>query len=115
MPKRNQLKVTSSDIGGIVVRDNDTYTVCDNTTLNTLVVSTTRLSVGKQTKGHYHHGQEEVYHFTSGNGIITVGDQKYSVETGDIVLIPDGAFHRVYNKSTEDLCFVCVFGGVRSH
>jgi oxalate decarboxylase/phosphoglucose isomerase-like protein (cupin superfamily) len=33
-----------------------------------------------------------------------------SVGEGDIVLIPDGAFHKVFNhEGKEDLEFVCVF------
>jgi oxalate decarboxylase/phosphoglucose isomerase-like protein (cupin superfamily) len=37
------------------------------------------------------------------------GENYYDVEPGDIVLIPDGDFHKVFNKGDEDLEFVCVF------
>ena len=47
-----------------VVKQNETYTVIDNTNLNGLVVSKTILHVGKETGGHNHSGQEEVYIFT---------------------------------------------------
>ena len=43
----------------------------------------------------------------------------YKVKKGDIVLIPDGDFHRVWNEeeivTNEDLIFVCVFDGGRNH
>ena len=40
----------------------------------------------------------------------------FFVGPGDVVLIPDGHFHKVYNESeTEDLIFVCVFDGKRNH
>ncbi len=45
-----------------------------------------------------------------------VGTNVYLVGPGDVVLIPDGDFHRVSNTSKyEDLIFVCVFDGKRSH
>ena len=45
-----------------------------------------------------------------------VGDEKFEVGPNDVVLIPDGDFHKVWNKSeTEDLIFVCVFDGERNH
>ena len=37
------------DIGGKVVKDNDTYQLKDNTTLDNLVVSSTRLHPNKST------------------------------------------------------------------
>jgi len=102
--------------GGVVVKKNETYTVIDNTELKGLVVSKTILHPNKQTTGHKHPGQEEVYHFTHGFGQMKIDDELFDVRAGDVVLIPDGAFHKVYNKSGwEDLTFLCVFDGERSH
>ena len=45
-----------------------------------------------------------------------VGDDYHLVGPGDLVLIPDGAFHKVWNSNEyEDLIFVCVFDGGRNH
>ena len=75
-----------------------------------------RDSPKKHTNGHNHKGQEEVYQFVSGHGTMTVGDDLHVVGAGDVVLIPDGDFHQVSNLSEyEDLIFVCVFNGKRSH
>tara|TARA_Y100000310_G_scaffold280638_1_gene300503 strand:- start:299 stop:637 length:339 start_codon:yes stop_codon:yes gene_type:complete len=102
--------------GGVVVKKNATYTVIDNTKLNGLVVSKTILHPGRETTGHKHPGQEEVYHFIHGNGEMMLDEHMYSVRAGDVVLIHDGVFHKVYNKSDcEDLTFLCVFDGKRSH
>tara|TARA_B100000519_G_C14121242_1_gene380607 strand:- start:534 stop:866 length:333 start_codon:yes stop_codon:yes gene_type:complete len=99
-----------------VVKQNDTYTVLDNESLGRLVVSKTILHPRKNTTGHNHVGQEEVYHFISGTGYIIVGDEHISINTGDIVLIPDSYYHQVFNTSDiEDLIFVCVFEGKRNH
>ena len=99
-----------------IIKQNETYTLLDNTELNNLVVSKTILHPQKNTTGHNHVGQEEVYHFISGEGYIVVGDEQISVKAGDIVLIPDGWFHKVWNNSDiEDLIFVCIFNGKRNH
>ena len=48
--------------------------------------------------------------------MMRVGDEKFEVRPNDVVLIPDGEFHKVWNSSpTEDLIFVCVFDGKRNH
>ena len=110
------MKVNIDDISGEIVKNNTTYVVIDNTTLNGLVVSKTILHPDKETTGHVHPGQEEVYQFIYGRGMMQVDDQTFSVRPGDVVLIPDGAFHKVFNDSScEDLTFLCVFDGKRSH
>jgi mannose-6-phosphate isomerase-like protein (cupin superfamily) len=59
---------------------------------------------------------EEVYFFTKGSGIMLLktetDETRLSIRSGDVVLIPAGAFHKVFNTEEnvkEDLEFVCVF------
>ena len=103
------------DIGGEIVKSDDRYIVKDNKTLNNLVVSSTELNPGKETSGHRHEGQEEVYFFVQGTGIMIVDEERFRVNQGDIILIPDGAFHRVINNGEMNLIFNCVFDGKRNH
>ena len=103
------------DIGGEIVKDNETYLLKDNKTLNNLVLSSTKLYRGMATRGHNHVGQEEVYFFIQGTGIMLVGDEKFRVGVGSVVLIPDGAFHQVINDGEMHLVFNCVFQGTRNH
>ena len=110
------MKLNRDNISGRVVKSNDVYTVIDNTDLTGLVVSKTVLHPQKETTGHSHEGQEEVYQFVYGTGTMEVGPDKFEVSSGDVVLIPDGLFHKVWNTSlVEDLVFVCVFDGNRNH
>jgi mannose-6-phosphate isomerase-like protein (cupin superfamily) len=105
-----------NDIDGQIVKQNETYTVIDNTSLNRLVVSKTILRPGKETTGHKHPGQEEVYQFIHGCGRMQLDDHVFTVQANDVVLIQDGVFHKVFNDSgIEDLTFLCVFDGTRSH
>ena len=108
-------KLTNDNVGGDIVKDSDTYQLKDNTILKNLVLSSTLLHAGKQTTGHKHEGQEEVYFFVSGSGEMSVDEKRFNIKPGDIVLIEDGEFHRVYNTSQQDLYFVCVFDGNRNH
>ena len=113
------MKIKLDKTDSTIVKSNETYNVIDNTKLDSLVVSKTELHPGKETGGHNHSGQEEVYIFTNGRGIMVVGNKEYDVKTGDIVLIPDGAFHKVWNTGDDiydgDLIFTCVFDGGRNH
>jgi mannose-6-phosphate isomerase-like protein (cupin superfamily) len=106
------MKFKYSNIEGTVVKNDDRYIVKDNTTLNNLVVSSTRLNPHKSTSGHRHEGQEEVYMFLEGNGTMELDDKTFPVTAGDTVLIEDGVFHRVHSDTVE-LYFVCVFDGTR--
>jgi mannose-6-phosphate isomerase-like protein (cupin superfamily) len=110
------MKLSIYNVGGEIVKDNETYVLKDNKTLNNLVLSSTDLKAGQSTRGHSHPGQEEVYYFVLGIGEIEIDDKRFNVLEGDVVLIPDGAFHRVHNKSkSNNLYFVCVFDGKRNH
>jgi len=112
------MRYKSRDIGGDIVKDDETYLLKDNKTLKNLVLSSTLLYRGKSTRGHRHPGQEEVYIFVQGHGKMIVGEETsepFDVGHGDIVLIPDGAFHKVINDGEMNLLFNCVFDGKRNH
>ena len=119
----NHIRYTVEQIGGRKIKSNDTYDVIDNKILTNLVLSQTVLHKGKETSGHVHSGQEEIYFFIFGHGTMVVAKEQqnirpnevFPVRTGDIVLIPDGYFHKVYNGGEKDLIFNCVFDGNRNH
>lgn len=112
------MKLKVYDIGGEIVKDNETYLLRDNKSLKNLVLSSTLLYRNQSTRGHRHPGQEEIYFFVQGSGKMIVGDENsepFNVYTGDIVFIPNGAFHRVINDGEMNLLFNCVFDGKRNH
>jgi mannose-6-phosphate isomerase-like protein (cupin superfamily) len=120
-------KYNEFDISDIIVKNDSRYIVKDNTKLKNLVLSSTELNAGKKTSGHTHKGQEEIYFFIHGTGEMIVGDERFPVEEGDVILIPDGAFHQVINTqkgpragdirsrvpTDNTLIFNCVFDGSR--
>jgi len=111
--KNKKVKYDIHDIGGEIVKANETYLLKDNRTLKNLVVSSTLLNPLKETRGHKHKGQEEVYYFIHGHGEMELGSDTFKVNGGDVVLIPDGSWHKVKNTSNDFLYFVCVFDGQR--
>ena len=42
-----------------------------------------------------------------------IDDLKFEVKQGDVIPVPDGAFHRVFNESSEILEFAAIFNGER--
>lgn len=108
------MKYNIMDIGGDVIKDNETYLLKDNKTLNNLVVSSTALKPKMSTRGHKHEGQEEVYYFVKGSGRMELDEESFMVKSGDVVLIEDGVFHRVH-AGHHGCYFVCVFDGRRNH
>ena len=108
----NPEKVSITNIEGEVVKEDDRYLVRDNTSLENLVVSSTKLNPNKSTSGHKHDGQEEVYMFMEGSGTMWLDENEFPVEGGEVVLIEDGVFHKV-EAGDEGMYFVCVFQGKR--
>lgn len=111
-------KVSTDNIGGEEVKSNSQYVLRDNKRLNNLVLSSTKLFANQETNGHSHDGQEEVYIFTKGKGEMIIREKgreecRFPVKKDDVVLIPDGAFHKVINTSHLGLFFICVFDGER--
>ena len=74
------MKITNID--GAIVKDNETYLLKDNTSLNNLVVSSTTLHPGKSTRGHNHPGKEEVYMIMSGTGRMQLDDNEFDISGG---------------------------------
>jgi quercetin dioxygenase-like cupin family protein len=104
------MHVNVKKLQGIVVKDTEVYTLEDNNLLENLTLSKTHLKPGQETRGHSHDEQEEVYFFIKGLAEMVLGEERFNVEPGSIVLIPKGKFHKVINRNDIFPCvFVCVF------
>ncbi|HIK00149.1 TPA: cupin domain-containing protein [archaeon] len=87
---------------------NERYNVYD-LKLEHLTDSLTELRAGKETRGPKHENIEEVYMCLEGNGEMEIDAERFKFEKGDVVTIPLGAFHRVYNNSKKEMKFLAVF------
>ena len=73
------------------------------------------ITPGTATTLHGHRLSEEIYHFTSGRGQMTLGDETFEVAIGDTVCIPPGTLHRVENTGKEPLKILCCCAPAYSH
>lgn len=56
---------------------------------------------------HRHMRSEELYHITSGEGVMILGKERFALTAGDTVCIPPGTAHAVENSGTGALVFLC--------
>lgn len=70
---------------------------------------------GARTQLHRHARTEELYHVTSGDGILTLGDARIKLGAGDTALIPPGTPHRIEATGTEPLRILCCCSPPYSH
>ncbi|MCX6090322.1 MAG: cupin domain-containing protein [Candidatus Atribacteria bacterium] len=105
-------KNTFSDIlekvGSSVVRDTIMLLQSDETESGQINVGFTTVYPLCSTRGHEHAPMEEVYFITSGKGIMEIDGEKLEAESGDVVYIPFGKFHRTENPYHLPLSYVWV-------
>jgi mannose-6-phosphate isomerase-like protein (cupin superfamily) len=70
---------------------------------------------GKDTLLHRHHRSEEIYHIVSGDGLMTLANDRFPVTTGDSILIPPGTLHNIANTGTTPLVLLCCCSPAYSH
>lgn len=64
--------------------------------------------VGCGTDEHYHRNSEEVYYIISGCGEIRVDGEIAPVKPGDAIALKPGAVHKIWNRGSTDLVFLCI-------
>jgi mannose-6-phosphate isomerase-like protein (cupin superfamily) len=74
-----------------------------------------RVVPGKKTVLHWHRASEELYHITSGEGLMTLGNEQFPVATGDTVAIAPATAHCIENTGTEVLVILCCCSPPYSH
>lgn len=70
---------------------------------------------GGRTLLHRHLTSEELYHITTGEGRMTLGDEQFLVEAGDTVCIPPGTPHCIEALGAVPLKLLCCCSPPYSH
>lgn len=70
---------------------------------------------GMRTLLHRHRLTEEIYHVTAGQGQMTLGNEQFSVEPGDSILIPPGTPHCIEAVGDASLHILCSCSPAYSH
>ena len=53
--------------------------------------------------GHFHPNSEDVIYILKGKATFNVGEEKFDVEQGDVVIVPEGVVHSAVNRSDDDV------------
>lgn len=61
---------------------------------------------GDSIGNHQHCGEQEIFYFLSGNGVVTDDGEEIAIGPGDVMVTPDQSFHSVKNTGDEDLVFI---------
>jgi len=70
---------------------------------------------GATTLLHRHAVTEEIYHFISGQGLMTLNGEQFPVKAGDTVAIAPGTAHCVKNTDAKALKILCACSPCYSH
>lgn len=70
---------------------------------------------GSSTRLHRHRQSEELYHITSGYGVMRLGEAEFAVKPGDTVCIAPGTAHGIRNTGEGDLVILCCCSPAYQH
>ena len=107
-------------------RDVEPYTTKDGSTIRELMhpqvhgnrnqsFAEAIVEPGASTGLHAHAVTEEIYHVTAGSGLMTLGQEEFTIGPGDTVCIPPGTPHRVRNTGQEPLRILCACSPPYAH
>ncbi|MCG6967178.1 MAG: cupin domain-containing protein [Chromatiaceae bacterium] len=74
-----------------------------------------RIAPGQTTALHWHRKSEELYHVTAGQGLMTLGNERFEILPGDTVAIAPGTPHCAQNTGSETLVILCCCSPPYSH
>ena len=57
---------------------------------------------------HTHRVQEQIYHILEGEGLMELGAERRVVRRHDVIFVPPGVRHAIYNTGLSDLTFIVV-------
>ena len=57
---------------------------------------------------HAHKVQEQVYHVLEGEGMMELDGERNVVRSGNVIFIPPGVNHAIYNTGVVDLVFLVI-------
>lgn len=73
------------------------------------------VAAGQRTALHRHWATEELYHITTGRGLMTLGKQVFAVAAGDTVQIPPGTPHCIEADNDGPLTLLCCCSPAYAH
>ena len=66
---------------------------------------------GQRLSYQYHHHRQEFWTIVEGEAVVVLNDEEHSLNDGESIFIPQGANHRIENRSENLMVFVEVQTG----
>lgn len=57
---------------------------------------------------HQHVGEQEIFYFVQGNGVVIDDGKQFEIGPGDVMVTPDQSSHSVINTGDKDLVFMAL-------
>ena len=70
---------------------------------------------GQKTALHRHLQSEELYHISTGEGCMTLGEESFTVKPGDTICIAPGTPHCIENTGPGELRILCSCAPAYAH
>ncbi len=88
---------------------------CRNSPIKNQSLAEARLAPGQSTQEHYHIKTEEIYHITSGHGLMRLDGKEFAVAPGDSIAILPGQKHKITNTGADTLKLLCMCAPCYEH
>jgi mannose-6-phosphate isomerase-like protein (cupin superfamily) len=73
-----------------------------------LLVGLNAFEPGQEHKLHAHSGMDKVYHVLAGSGVFLLAGREEPMETGMMLIAPEGMMHGIRNTGTERLLVLAI-------
>jgi quercetin dioxygenase-like cupin family protein len=73
-----------------------------------LMVGLNSFEPGQEHALHAHQGMDKVYHVLSGTGVFLLEDRELAMESGVMLIAPDGVAHGIRNDGAERLVVLAI-------
>ena len=57
---------------------------------------------------HQHVGEQEIFYFLSGEGMVKDNEETIKIYPGDVMITPDQSYHSIENTGTGELVFMAL-------
>jgi len=104
-PVRTMQNTQQGGVGELLLHD---ITTPESLPKNLRVLSIITLKTGEAVGHHTHHGESEIYHCLSGEGLAFDMGQEVMITPGDTVVTPNGEAHGIRNTGLDDLVVLAV-------
>ena len=78
-----------------------------------LLVGLNAFEPGQEHRLHAHAGLDKVYSVISGEGVFLLEGRELAMQTGDVLVAPDGVPHGVRNTGSARLLVLAILAGTR--